>query len=200
MILQEKTLQTGGLKGCKDNAIIPPDIDPNRIAYTLSTTSRYLLEAAWGPYALTLSHQLHSQAQAAALLSLASHITPIPMALSANAHDLGACIMVQAASLLSKDGTLVFVPSNGRPIGGLSMRSNGNDERTFTLLESGMLTDRSRMDVGYMRQRLASCAKQYEREALADGRQPEPVVSRLALMAGDPWPRVAGTIRWGVAA
>ncbi|MBI0064545.1 hypothetical protein [Bifidobacterium polysaccharolyticum] len=200
MIEQKKTLQAGGLKGSEDNAMIPVGVDPDRILYTLSTTSCYLLETAWGPYALTLTHNLGSRTQAVALLALASHITPIPIALFASTHDLGACIMVQAASLLSENGTWAFTPSTAPPTAMLPLRTVGSDQRILTLLESGMLTDRFRMDVSYMRQRLVSCARRYESEALADGRESSRVLCRLGLMEGDPWSKVAGDLRLKVAA
>lgn len=190
MTMKEKTLLAGGPKGYESNVNISPDTDPNCIAYTLSTTSDYLLETAYGPYQLTVSNGTRIMARIMALVALASHLKPMPVRFRALNDDPGACVMVQTMSLLCPQGNLTFTPCD-QVFRTLMLVTHPTDRATVTLMDSATTPIRSRMDVAYMRRRLASCACTNRDQALHDGEQLSVLLHRLGDLAGDQWPSVA---------
>lgn len=170
--------------------ILSDDRQADQAGYVLDTTSDYLLETAYGPYRLTVSSGTRIMARIMALVVLASHLEPMPVRFQALNDDPGACVMVQTMSLLCPQGGLTFTPCD-QALRTLMLVTHPTDRATVTLMDSATTPIRPRMDVAYMRRRLASCARTNHDQALRDGEQPSVLLHSLADMAGDQWPSVA---------
>ena len=170
--------------------ILSDDRQADQAGYVLDTTSDYLLETAYGPYRLTVSSGTRIMARIMALVALASHLEPMPVRFQALNDDPGACVMVQTMSLLCPQGNLTFAPCD-QAFHTLTLVTHPTDRATVTLMDSATIPVRSRMDVAYMRRRLASCARTNRGQALRDGKQLSVLLHRLGDLAGDQWPSVA---------
>lgn len=170
--------------------ILADDRQADQTGYVLDTTSDYLLETAYGPYRLTVSSGTRIMASIMALVMLASHLEPMPVRFQALNDDPGACVMVQTMSLLCPQGNLTFAPCD-QAFHTLTMVTHPTDRATVTLMDSATIPVRSRIDVAYMRRRLASCARTNRDQVWWNGEQPSRLLHRLADLAGDQWPAVA---------
>lgn len=170
--------------------ILSDERQADQAGYVLDTTSDYLLETAYGPYRLTVSSGTRIMARIMALIALASHLEPMPVRFQALNDDPGACVMVQAMSQLCPQGNLTFTPCD-QAFRTLTLVTHPTDRATVTLMDSATIPVRSRMDVAYMRRRLASCARTNRDQALRDGIQLSVLLHRLGDLAGDQWPSVA---------
>lgn len=166
--------------------ILSDDRQADQAGYVLDTTSDYLLETAYGPYRLIVS----SSTRIMALVALASHLEPMPVRFRALNDDPGACVMVQTMSLLCPQGNLTFAPCD-QAFRTLMLVTHPTDRAIVTLMDSATIPVRSRMDVAYMRRRLASCARANHDQALRDGEQPSVLLRSLGGLAGRQWPSVA---------
>lgn len=170
--------------------ILSDDRQADQAGYVLDTTSDYLLETAYGPYRLTVSSGTRIMARIMALVALSSHLEPMPVRFRALNDDPGACVMVQAMSLLCPQGSLTFTPCD-QAFRTLTMVTHPTDRAIVTLMDSATIPVRSRMDVAFMRRRLASCARANHDQALRDGEQPSVLLRSLGGLAGRQWPSVA---------
>lgn len=170
--------------------ILSDDRQADQAGYVLDTTSDYLLETAYGPYRLTISSSTRIMTRIMALVALASHLEPMPVRFQAVNDDPGACVMVQAMSLLCPQGNLTFTPCD-QAFHTLTLVTHPTDRATVTLMDSATIPVRSRIDVAYMRRRLASCARTNRGQVWRNGEQPSRLLHRLADLAGDQWPAVA---------
>lgn len=170
--------------------ILSDERQADQAGYVLDTTSDYLLETAYGPYRLTVSSGTRIMARIMALVALASHLEPMPVRFRALNDDPGACVMVQTMSLMCPQGNLTFAPCD-QAFRTLTLVTHPTDRATVNLMDSTTIPVRSRMDVAFMRRRLASCARTNRDQVWRNGEQPSALLHGLADLAGDQWPSVA---------
>lgn len=170
----------------------------NTPAYVLPMLSDYLLESVFEAYRATVSSECSRSVDALALCVYASYFIPLPLRVEAWTGDRPASILVRLASMLMPSATLSLSASaNLGNIQVLRVSTNDVDKQIDVLIDMQLLPNRSRMDVGYMRRRLAASARQWHDRVMNVGVTPRVIVQTISDLAGDRWPSVAARVIGG---
>ncbi|MBT1171422.1 MULTISPECIES: hypothetical protein [Bifidobacterium] len=174
----------------KSITILGENFAPNAPGYVLQATTDYLLEAAYGLYKLTVTHDAIGTARCLTMCSYATWIAPTSIAFTAKNNDLPALRMLQAAMLLCADARTTLTTGPFPKRGHKLIRTNQTDVMIDSVLTLGLLPTRNRQDLHCIRQRMAASARLLNYTG-------DNVLKFIANQAGAPWDEIAAALADG---
>ena len=138
--------------GAASTPMLPEN--PNGFDYSMPATARFLTEAVYRDYHLTVSEQTRRAATELASAAVRSWGEGEPFAFSAATDDLPSLLMVMTAAMLTKNGrlTLEVGQRSSLPI---VITTPQMDARTVAFLWAQRVPSRAELNMLTMRSRLA---------------------------------------------
>ncbi|MBW3089590.1 hypothetical protein [Bifidobacterium miconisargentati] len=171
--------------------------DANAPGYVLDAVTWFLLGNVFGDYRLTVTNQCERTARTIALAVYSGHVAPLPFSLSVWSGDRPAFVLAQYAGLLLPACTLTIRQYTTPTARTLTLKTDGTDGRLDTLIDRRELPSRSRMDIGYMRRRIASSAEANRTRITRAGERGLSVPEAVGMIAGGVWPSIAAIVIGG---